>query len=167
MSLRYSSLRDPQVARGRALVDRRQQARPKPPPALVVRLDVERAGAKLEHLLQHLHRPAQAAGAGERAVQLHAAGARLARDFDARKILVRRDLQVGKALVVAEVAVELRLNVLDQPRFHQQRVDFALGFQKVDVVRLAHELAGAPIVGRGLPENSCPRGPADCFALPT
>ena len=73
---------------------------------------------------------------------------RLASDLDTRKVLVRRDLQVGKTLVVAEVAVELGLDVLDQPRFHQEGVDFALGFDEVDVVRLAHELRGSLVVGR-------------------
>ena len=40
---------------------------------VVALVDVERAGAELEDLLQHLDRPAQAAGAGERAVELGAA----------------------------------------------------------------------------------------------
>ena len=142
-------LRDAQVAGGGALIDRRQQAGPEPAPALVVGFDVERAGAELEDPLQDLHRAAEAAGAGERAVELHAAGARLAGDLDAREIFVRGDLQIGKGFVVAEVAVELRLDVLDQPGFHQQRVDFALGFDEVDVVRFADELEGALIAGGG------------------
>ena len=61
---------DPQVARGGALVDRVQQAGAEPPPAGVVLLDVERAGAELEDLLEDLDRPAQALGPGERAVEL-------------------------------------------------------------------------------------------------
>ena len=94
-------LADPQVARRRALVDRRQQARPKPPPALVVRFDVERAGAELEHLLQHLHRAAQAAGVGERAVELRRRWSRGSRVTSTRgKVLVRGDLQVRERLVV-------------------------------------------------------------------
>ena len=69
---------DPQVARGGALVDRVEQAGPEPPPARVALLDVQRAGAELEDPLQDLDRPAQALGAGERPVELHAAVERLA-----------------------------------------------------------------------------------------
>ena len=47
-------LRDPQVAGGRTLADRGQQARTEPPPARVFHGDVQRAGAKLENLLQDL-----------------------------------------------------------------------------------------------------------------
>ena len=76
-----------EVARGGALVDAVQQARPEPPPARVVLLDVERAGAELEDPLQHLDRRPQALGAGERAVELDAAVARLAGEFDPREVL--------------------------------------------------------------------------------
>ena len=62
-----------------------------------------------------------------------AAGARLARELDAGKILARGDLQVRKRLVVLQILVVLRLDVLDQPGFHQQGVDFALGVEVVDV----------------------------------
>ena len=55
----------------------------------------------------------------------------------AGKILVRVDLQVGEGLVVAEVAVELRQDVLDQPGFHQQGVDLAFGLEVVDVADFA------------------------------
>ncbi len=131
-------LADPQVAGGRALVDRRQQARPEPAPALVIGLDVERTGAELEHLLQSLHRAAQAARVGERSVQLRAARARLARHLDARKILMRGDLQVREAFVVAQLAVVFGLDVLHQPRFHEHGVDLALGLDEIDVIGLAH-----------------------------
>ena len=48
--------------------------------------------------------PRRLAGAGERAVELHPAVARLAGDLDAREVLARRDLQVGERLVVLQVA---------------------------------------------------------------
>jgi hypothetical protein len=96
-----------------------------------------------------LHRPAQTARVGERAVKFGAGRLRLARDLDARKVFVRRDLQVRKALVVAQIAVVFRLDVLDQPGFHEERVDVAFRFDEVDVIRLAHEPLGPLILGRG------------------
>ena len=63
-------LANPQIARSRALVDRRQQTRPKPTPAIIVGFDIERARAKFEHFLQGLHGAAQAARIGEGPVQL-------------------------------------------------------------------------------------------------
>ncbi len=91
------------------------------------------AGAELEDLLQHLHRPAQAAGAGKRAVQLDAPRLRLAGELDAGKVLAGGDLKIGERLVVFQVLVVLGLHVLDQPGFDQQGVDFALALQEVDV----------------------------------
>ena len=145
-------LRDPQIARGRALGDRVQQARAIPTPARVVLVDVERAGAKLKDLLQHLHRAAQPARIGKRPVELGSARLRLARDSDARKILVREDFEVRKRLVVAQVAIELRQDVLDETGFHQQGVDFAIGVDVVDVADFQHELGGARVFGRRLEE---------------
>ncbi len=46
---------DSEVARGRALADRGQQAGPEPAPARVVFLDIQRAGAKLEDSLEDLN----------------------------------------------------------------------------------------------------------------
>src|SRR4029077_2076878 len=54
---------DAEVARGRALVDRGEQARAEPAPTGVVLVDIERAGAEFEDLLQDLNRSAQALGA--------------------------------------------------------------------------------------------------------
>ena len=120
-------LGNPQVAGGRALPDRGQQAWAKPAPARVSLLNVQRAGAELEDLLQHLEGAAQAAGVGERSIELRAPVARRAGDFDAGKILARVDFQVREGFVVAEIAIVLRQDVLDQPSFHEQGVDFALG----------------------------------------
>ena len=125
-----------------------EQAGAKPAPARVVFLDVQRAGAELEDPLQDLDRPAQALGPRERAIELDAAVERLAGEVDAGKVLAGRDLQVGKRLVVLEVAVVLGLNVLDQPRLHEQGVDLAVGGQEVDVGDLADPVAD-PAVGRG------------------
>ena len=150
--LRYSSLRDAEVARGGTLADAVQQARPEPAPALVVRLDVERAGAELEDALQHLDRLPQALGAGERAVELDAAAPRRARELDAREVLADADLQVGERLVVLQLDVEARLDVLDQPGFQQQGIDLALGGEEVDVGDELDEVGGAAVLGGGLGE---------------
>ena len=95
-------------------------------------------------------RTVECTGAREGTVQLDATGARFASDFDPREIFVRRDLQVGKRFVVAEFFVVFRLDIFDQPSFHQQGVDLALGFHEVDVVRFLHELTRAKILGRRL-----------------
>ncbi len=131
-------LADPQIAGRGALLDGGQQARAEPPPALVGFFDVQAAGAELEDLLQHLDRTAQAPADGERTVQLDASILRLARQLDAREILAGGDHQVRKRLVVLQVVVVLRLDVLDQPGLHQQGVDFALAFQVVDVADLGN-----------------------------
>ena len=131
--LRYSSLRHAEIARCRALTDAVQQARPKPAPAAVVGVDVQRAGAELKDALQHPDGVAQRAGAGERPIEPDAAAARLARELDAREVLADADLQIGKCLVVLQPDVEARLNVLDEPCFHQQRIDLAVGGQEINI----------------------------------
>ena len=100
--------------------------------------DIQAAGAELEDPLQHLDRSTQRAGVGERTVQLDPLVSRLARDFDPRKILAGGDHQVGKRLVVLLFLVVLGLHILDQPRFHQQRVDLALTLDVVGVADLVH-----------------------------
>jgi len=50
---------------------------------------------------------------------------------------VGRDLEIGEGLVVLEVAVEPRLDVLDQPALEQEGVDLAFGLEVVDVADLA------------------------------
>jgi dipeptidyl aminopeptidase/acylaminoacyl peptidase len=91
----------------------------------VLLVDVERAGAETKYLLQHLDRPTQRPRAGERPVEFRAFRVRLAGEGDPRKILAGRDFQIWETLVVAQIAVELGLDVLDQPGFHQQGVDLA------------------------------------------
>ena len=85
---------------------------------------------------------------------------------DAGKVLVREDLQVGKGLVVAQIAIELRQDVLDQPRFHQQGIQLALRVQVVDVADFLHQPGGPQIFGRGL-EKIAARPARRFFALPT
>ena len=110
--------------------------------------------------------PRRPARVGERPVKLRAPRFRLARETHAGKVLVRENLQVGEGLVVAQVAVELRQDVLDQPGFHQQGVDLAFGVEVVDVADFLHELGGPRVFGRGLEEIAA--GPARrFFALPT
>ncbi|MFZ8926405.1 MAG: DnaJ domain-containing protein, partial [Candidatus Nanopelagicales bacterium] len=50
---------------------------------------------------------------------------RLARELHPGKVFANEDLQVRKALVVLELLVVLGLDVLDEPGFHEQGVDFA------------------------------------------
>ena len=143
---------DPQVAGGRALVDRVEQAGAEPSPAGIVLLDVQRAGAELEDPLEDLDGAAEALGPRERAVELDAAVERLAGEVDAGEVLAGRDLQVGEGLVVLEVAVVLGLDVLDQPGFHQQGVDLAVGGEELDVGDLVDPVADAAVVGGPLVE---------------
>src|SRR5262249_51592071 len=139
-------LRDAEVARGRALVDAVQEAGAEPAPARVFLLDVERAGAELEDALEYLHRVAQALSARERPVEPHAAPARAARELDPRELLADADLQIGEGLVVFQLDVETRLDVLDKPRFHEQGVHLALADDVVDVGNERHEVAGAMVL---------------------
>ena len=144
--------------------DRGQQAGPEPPPARILGGNLQRAGAELEDLLQDLQGPPQAAGIGERPVQLRAAVAGRAGDLHPGKLLVGVDLQVGKGLVVAEVAIVFRQDVLDQPGFHQQGVDVALGQEVVDVADFLHPGGRAGIFGRRL-EKIAARAGAEVLGL--
>src|SRR5262249_31003627 len=143
---------DAEVARGGALVDRVEKAGSEPSPAGVVLLDVERAGAELEDLLEDLDRAAEALGPGERAIQLNVAVERLAGEVDAGEALAGGDLEVGERLVVLQLGVVPRLDVLDEPGFHEQRVDLAFGLEEVDVGDLADPVPDPRVVGRGLLE---------------
>ncbi len=148
--------RNPQVARRRTLAGGSQQARAKPSPARIAFVDVQGAGAKLEDLLQNRHRPAQRPRIGERSVKFRAALLRRARDADAGIVFVGADFQVGKRLVVAEVAIEFRQEVLDEPGLHEQGVDFAFRCEEVDVADFRHEARGPRVFG-GRFEEVAPR----------
>src|SRR5207248_1005050 len=105
---------------------------------------------ELEDALEHLDGVPQRAGAGEGAVQLDAAAAGRARELDAREVLADADLQVREGLVVLEVDVEARADVLDEAGLQEQGVDLALGFEVVDVGDEADEVGGARVLGGGL-----------------
>ena len=118
----------------------------------------------------------QALGAGERAVELDALAPRRARELDAREVLADADLQVGERLVVLQVDVEARLDVLDQPGLQQQGIDLGVGRDEVDVGDELDQVGGAAVLGGGLGEvvrrpgcaGSWPcrrrgRGPASSF----
>ncbi len=107
---------------------------------------------ELEEPLQHIHRVLQALGTGERTVEPHTTAARRAGELDAWIVLTHADLQVGKRLVVLQADVEARLNVLDEPGFQQQGIDFAFGSKVVDVGNERHEVGGAVVFQRGLGE---------------
>ena len=66
------------------------------------------------------------------------------------------DLEVGKGLVVLEIGIEPRLDILDQPALHEERVDLALRLEVVDVADLADELRRPPVFGSS-PEKIAPR----------
>ena len=72
-------LGDALIAGRGALFDRPEDARPVPFPARIVLSNVQRAGSKLEYLLQNLNRAAQAARVGKRAVEFRAPRLGLAR----------------------------------------------------------------------------------------
>src|SRR5262245_61472912 len=106
-------LANSQIARSSALANIGKQARPKPPPFLVILGDVQRTGAKSKDLLQDGDRTAQALGRRERPIEFGAAIARCAGKFDSRKILTDEDFQIRKGLVILETFVERRLKILN------------------------------------------------------
>ena len=89
---------------------------------------------------------------GKGPVELDARVPGLAGEVDPGKVLAGGDLKIGEGLVVLEVVVVLGLDVLDQPGFHQQRIDLAVGHEVVDVGDLVDPVADPPVLGRGLVE---------------
>ena len=75
------------------------------------------------------------------------------------KILASGDFQVRKRLVVLQILIKSRLHVLDQPGLDEHGVDFALGFQKVDIRDLAHQVGCAAIFGSSFEKVACGAGP--------
>ena len=129
------------------MVDAREQTWPEPPPTLVPLLDVEAAVAKLKHLLQHHNRRPQLLGIRKWTVELDATTRRFAGELHAREVLIGRDLQVRKGLVVFQFLVVLRLNVLDQPRFEEQGVDLGMRLDEVEVGNLRDQIRCPSIDG--------------------
>src|SRR5262249_5963960 len=136
-----------------------------PPPALVGRLDVELAGAELEDPLEDIDRHLQAAGAGERAVEANALATRLSGDLDPRELLAGPYLEVGERLVVLEIFVEPRSQVLDHPRLGKQGGDRVSRLDIVDVADEPNPVADAG-VGRGLLVEVRRRPAAEVLRLP-
>ncbi len=71
---------------------------------------------------------------------------------------MRRDHQVGKRLVVFQLLVVFWLNVLDQARLRQQRVDFAFAFHEIQVCNFAAPSPGCDIRQWPASESNCWRG---------
>ena len=97
----------------------------RPSETRIVRADVEGAAAKLEDALQYLHGRTQALGARERAVKLDAAPPGCTSEFDARERFAHADLQIGERLIVLQIEIKARLNVLDQAGLQQERAESA------------------------------------------
>ena len=131
--------RDVAHARRAAAVDVEVQARRARAPPRLGAL----AGAQQEDLAEHVERRARALGVRVRAEVGARAAVALAREVDAREVLVHRDRDVRVALVVAQADVELRLVALDQVLLGEQRLGLARQQQHVDVVRLLDHLDGA------------------------
>jgi hypothetical protein len=63
----------------------------------------------------------------------------LAREVDAREVLVERDRDVGIGLVVAQPDVEARLVLLDEVLLGEQRLRLGVDHERLDVVDEAAE----------------------------
>jgi hypothetical protein len=82
-------------------------------------------------------------GAREWPIQAHAAAPWRACDLDARKLLTHADLQVRIRLAVLQIFVELRPDVFDEPILFQQRIDFGIRQNEIDVRDVLHQLRRA------------------------
>ena len=91
------------------------------------------AGAVLEDLAQQVERLAHALGVGEGAEVDAVAAVALAREVDARVLLVQRDPDVGVRLVVAQADVVDGAVALDELLLGQQRLGLGLGGDELDV----------------------------------
>ncbi len=107
-----------------ALLDTVQNAGAKEPAFRVVFADVQLAGSELEDFLQDYEHLSEVFGPGEGSEQPASAMAGLAGDIDPRKIVAGGDFEVGKCLVVHEVGVVRRPDVLDQAGLLEHRIDF-------------------------------------------
>ncbi len=95
------------------------------------------AGAVLEDLAEQVERLAHALGVAERAEVGAPAAVALAREVDARVVLVEADADVGVRLVVAQPDVVDGPVALDELLLGEQRLGLGLGRDELDVADLA------------------------------
>ena len=108
------------------------------------------ARAQLEDLAEQVERPAHALGARVGPEVGTVPAVALAREVDAREVLVEADRDVGVRLVVAQPDVEARLVLLDERLLGEQRLGLGRDDERLDVVDLVGERARA--VQRGVAE---------------
>ncbi len=118
----------------------------------------------MKNALQDLDRRPQSLGAGEGPIQLDAVPPRTAREFHARKVLAHANLQIRKALVVFQIHIETRLDVLDQARFQQECIHLGFRFHIIHVGDQLDQVGRARILPCSLGEVM-PRPVAQVFGL--
>ena len=101
------------------------------------------AGAEQEDLAEQVERAAHALGARVRAEVGAVAAVALAREVDAREVLVEADRDVRVGLVVAQPDVEARLVLLDEGLLGEQRLGLGGDGERLDVVDLVGQRARA------------------------
>ena len=144
MPSRYSSLRHVADAGRPAALDVVVEARRAGAAARLGAL----AGAEQEDLAEQVERAADALGARVRAEVDAVAPVALAREVDARELLVQADRDVRVGLVVAQPDVEARPVLLDEVLLGEQRLGLgvrrpATRCGRSDVLRLLRELRSA------------------------
>ena len=102
------------------------------------------AGAEQEDLAEQVERAAHALGGRVGAEVGALAAVALAREVDAREVLVERDRDVRIRLVVAQPDVEARLVLADEVLLRQQRLGLGLDHEVLDVVDELDQRARAP-----------------------
>ena len=125
--LRVGLARDQADAGRRAAPDLVLQAR-----AAAVGEEAVAAVADAEQLLQLVERVAHRAGIGERTEVALPGAARPAVEGEAREAMLVAQLDVGKALVIAQDDVEARLVRLDEVVLEQQRLGLRVGDRDLD-----------------------------------
>ena len=112
------------------------------------------AGAEQEDLAEQVERPAHALGARVRAEVGALAPVALAREVDAREVLVQADRDVRVGLVVAQPDVEARPVLLDEVLLGEQRLGLGVDDQRLDLVdERAEAAARAEMRGHALADR--------------
>ena len=129
-----------------ALVNAVKQARAEKPPLVVGGANLQATGAKPKDLLEDHHHGPQVVDGRERPEEAAAAIAGIAGDVHAGKFLPRGDLQIREGLVIDQVGVVRRADVLDQPGLLQDGLDLAGGLKVIDRLDFVDHLddLGAP-----------------------